>query len=278
MRCVSFWSLELVKKLSAAQIAEIGKNLGENVRICQTKDGNIDPSNRETLNSNLLWQKGQFEELGLESPYDQIGRLENKMLLQEVSYSDIAQYLGELHNRFYDELNRQLCFLVPREQAKLFSTPQIFGAEVAERFQSAATDIEEAAKCLALQRGTASVFHLMRVMEVGLKAVAAALGIPYAPSWESYLRQIQSEIDKPWKRKSKKWKEAERFFRDVLANLHAVKVAWRNPTMHIVNHYTPETAREVFDAVKGFMRHLATTLTEEQPKKRGRKPATASAP
>jgi hypothetical protein len=53
----------------------------------------------------------------------------------------------------------------------------------------------------------------------------------------------------------------------VLAHLHAVKVAWRNPTMHIVNQYTPEQAEEVFNAVRGFMRHLASKLELTDPKK-----------
>jgi hypothetical protein len=31
--------------------------------------------------------------------------------------------------------------------------------------------------------------------------------------------------------------------------------------MHIVNTYSPDMAEEVFNAVKGFMRHLSTKLT-----------------
>jgi hypothetical protein len=31
------------------------------------------------------------------------------------------------------------------------------------------------------------------MMECGLKGLARLLGIPYAPSWESYLRQIQAK-------------------------------------------------------------------------------------
>jgi hypothetical protein len=39
--------------------------------------------------------------------------------------------------------------------------------------------------------------------------------------------------------------------------------------MHIVRHYTPDMAEDVFNAVKGFMRHLATRLTEpHRPNKR----------
>ena len=46
----------------------------------------------------------------------------------------------------------------------------------------------------------------------------------------------------------------------VHANLYHVKQAWRNDTMHPKATYTEEEAREVFDAMKAFMRHLATML------------------
>ena len=49
--------------------------------------------------------------------------------------------------------------------------------DVFNAFPSANNDILEASNCLALERGTATVMHLMRVAEVGLKALASALGV-----------------------------------------------------------------------------------------------------
>jgi hypothetical protein len=40
-----------------------------------------------------------------------------------------------------------------------------------------AEDISEAAQCLALNRPTACVFHLMRVMETGVQILGNRLGI-----------------------------------------------------------------------------------------------------
>jgi len=65
-----------------------------------------------------------------------------------------------------------------------------------------------------------------------------------------------------WRQRGVRWKRDEPFLREVLGHLQAVKVAWRNPTMHIVNVYTLEQAEEIFNAVRGFMRHLATRLSE----------------
>jgi hypothetical protein len=105
----------------------------------------------------------------------------------------------------------------------------------------------------------------MRVMEVGLKGLARGLDIPYAPSWESYLRQIETKITEQHSKKKRIWKRNEPFYRDTAGDLQMVKIAWRNPTMHIVKSYTPEEAEDVFRAVRSFMQRLATRFTQKGP-------------
>jgi hypothetical protein len=142
----------------------------------------------------------------------------------------------------------------------------LFGQDVHDRFPSALDDIEGAGKCLALGEGTAGVLHCMRVMEVGLRALAGSLGIPYAPSWESYLSQISARIGAKHKTKGVKWKRDEKFYRNVSGDLLTVKQAWRNPTMHVGRKYSVEEADEVFKAVRTFMKQLGTKLCEPQVK------------
>lgn len=178
------------------------------------------------------------------------------------SYAQLGQALKELELRIADEMDARIYFALRPHQAKYYIAKHAFGEDVAAAFPSAVVNIEEAGKCLALDRATACVFHLMRVMESGLKAASKALGIPYAPSWESHLKQIDAQVQAKYKRKGVKWKRDEPFFRDVSAHLHSVKAAWRNPTMHVVRDYTPEQAEEIFNAVRAFMRHLSTRLSE----------------
>jgi hypothetical protein len=80
------------------------------------------------------------------------------------------------------ELSSMIFLRIANEHVNLYREKQLFGAKVAEVFPAAISDIEEAGKCLALGRATAGVFHLMRIMELGLKVLARPLGIPYAPS------------------------------------------------------------------------------------------------
>ncbi len=179
------------------------------------------------------------------------------------SVVDFRDLTRELISRIEDEISQVSFLSLDVAETGRWLERKPFGEDVYERFPSAIIDLEEASKCLALERSTAAVFHLMRVMEVALKATAKSLGVPYTPSWESQLKEIQSRIDQKWKKKGIRWKRDEPFFREVLGHLQAVKVAWRNPTMHIENQYTLDQAEDIFNAVRGFMRYLSTRLSEK---------------
>src|SRR5579859_3823509 len=61
-------------------------------------------------------------------------------------------------------------------RAKYYCDTKLFGEEVDNRLPAVATDISEAGKCFATARWTAAVFHLMRVMEVGVQELATKIG------------------------------------------------------------------------------------------------------
>jgi hypothetical protein len=183
----------------------------------------------------------------------------------------IAINVRELKTRLKDELNEREFLYVPPAKVKFYKDPTLFGKDVNDRFPMAIDDIEDAGKCLALGQGTACVLHTMRVIEVGLKALGNALNIPYAPSWESYLNQISSNIAKKHTNKTAKWKRDEKFYRDLSGDLLIVKQAWRNPTMHIGRKYSAEEADQIFSAAKNFMVRLAEHFSENEMEKLLRK-------
>jgi hypothetical protein len=109
----------------------------------------------------------------------------------------------------------------------------------------------------------------MRVVEVGLRALGASLNDARLepsrnPSWDSILKKCDEEISRRLAERSQEWREDDAFFSSATANLRAVKDAWRNPTMHVEQHYGEETALDVWNAVRGFMRHLATKLRDKE--------------
>jgi hypothetical protein len=174
----------------------------------------------------------------------------------------IKDELESLHNIIEGELRSILFLQIRPDFARYYNEPRLFGPDVADRFPSAIQDIEEGGKALACGLGTATVFHMMRTMEAGLKALGRSLQIPYAPSWESYLKQIESKISAKHKTKGVRWKKDEPYFKEILGDLQAIKIAWRNPTMHIVRQYSQDEAEDIFRAVRRFMIRLAERHSE----------------
>ncbi len=143
-----------------------------------------------------------------------------------------------------------------------FGGSQLFGIEVFNSFPSANDDIAEAGNCLALERPTACVMHLMRVCEAGLKALAKALSIGERNDWGSYIRDINTELDKRAKTAGARSNQ-EQFYSEASASFDRLKRAWRNPAMHVDRSYTQQRAEEIFLAVKSFMVYLASHLSEQ---------------
>ena len=175
--------------------------------------------------------------------------------------------LKELRTRLKDELEATEFYYIHPIRLRFYKEPMLMGKDVNDRFPKAIDDIEDAGKCIALGQGTASVMHTMRIMECGLKALANALGIPYAPSWEAYLKQISDKIGEKHKNKTAKWRRDEKFYRDLSGDLLTVKQAWRNPTMHVDRKYSVEEAEQIFTAAKHFMERLAKHFTDREMEK-----------
>lgn len=187
---------------------------------------------------------------------------------KEITKERFITNMNGIEERICQELHDLWFFRMPDENVGFYEgSRERFGQKVIDAFPNAMYDIEEAGKCFALGRSTATVFHLMRVMEIGLFALGKSLNDPnWDPhnnrSWHSILHKCDKEIAKKKEDRAQEWKEDEEFYMSVTANIHAVKNAWRNPTMHVGKKYTNEEAADIFNAVRTFMRHLATKLQE----------------
>jgi hypothetical protein len=168
----------------------------------------------------------------------------------------------ELRHRINDDSRAVFFLLLSHASHGQYTKANLFGEDVFNKFPSVTWDIAEAGKCLALDRGTACVFHLNRIVEVGLASLAKRLRIMPQTNWGAYLRQIDDNI-KLKKARPIWFSRNEEFFKLAAIRIGAVKDVWRNPTTHHIERtYTPEQAKEIFDAIGQLMRHLATKLRE----------------
>jgi len=166
------------------------------------------------------------------------------------------------------------------DRAEYLDNNKLLGDDVHSAFPSAAPDLKEAGNCLAVECNTAAVFHLMRVVEWGLRALAASLGVrkiratkkpgnkkytplPYA-EWEKILDGLQDAVDakmQKLKRGTAKQKFQE-FYYPALQDIRGLRDAWRNHVMHTRAEYTREDAIAVLAHVKRLMQGLAIRVSE----------------
>ena len=198
-----------------------------------------------------------------------IQRLRADLQTAKLTYGGLEEAYNALHVRVRDELGLTKFLAVSRERQKYYQPPEpIFGPDVASKFPSAAFEIDEACKCLALDRSTAAVFHLMRVMEVGIRAMARSLAIPdplkpAERNWGAILKVVESGIQTKWPNAAARMHGDGALFEALHASLDAVKNPWRNATMHVENKYTDDEAEHILIAVKGFMKKLASRMDED---------------
>jgi hypothetical protein len=202
--------------------------------------------------------------LGLTSTLAQIDRVEEMFdANRNYTYPQISTAILEVSSRLRDELEARKIYMVSAERNAYLAGTQ-FAPSVGERFPDAIEDMDEAARCFAFERPTACIFHLMRVTEHGVKAIADLLEIKdHAPTWEPIIRKIDDELKTPYK--DRKYKGDQDLLANMSTHLHAVKVAWRNKTMHIEKVNTMPQAKKVYDATCGLMDYLATGLPQKKP-------------
>jgi hypothetical protein len=178
------------------------------------------------------------------------------------NWNVLVEHAEDLNRRLADELLGRVFFQI--SEAARYETPLSGWEDVVVRFPDVQADVEESGRCFAVARYTASIFHLMRVLEGGLDGIAKILnpGDDWYSSWEAYLRKLneawRARYDDPKNPNHRKW---SRFFSEVERHLYAIKIAVRNPTMHRLERtYTEESAEEIYSEVRSLMRHLAVEL------------------
>lgn len=172
--------------------------------------------------------------------------------------------IGELIGSIQQTYLKKLFLFVP-DTDKPYFEKNSFSDQACASFETAVFEMEEAGKCFALDRHTACVFHLMRVLEIGLSSLCSAVGFsPKNENWHSILRDLPAEIQKTCNPNcgNPKWKEDEHFYSELVVEFRHFRTAWRNYVMHAHEKYTRDEAAVVFSHVTSFMDHSAIRLTD----------------
>lgn len=183
----------------------------------------------------------------------------------EWSAKDIADALKGLRWKIEQELRDRFFIYLDQKEAELFAAKSPLGEEVAIAFPSIEFDSREAAQSYAVGRHTACIFHCMRVLEGGLRALAADVGKTFdRQQWHNIIEEIESEVRTIAKTPPKTAARDDRvkWLSEAAKEFFYFKDGWRNYVAHGRSRYDGPQALSTLEHVRTFMRHLATRLTD----------------
>ena len=264
--------ISLLEIMKHARVSELVKHL-RHFSTCANYSKADDPKH---ANTQLVYMDADLEELGmLCAELDlQVSVLHIREARQHVveikdtspsSLAGVASILSAaVCGNIEKELSLKRFFLLPSERVRSYDEPT-FGTDADNSFPSSSFDTSEACKCFALRRSTACVFHLMRVLEIGLGVFAGRFGVPSDhTNWHNIIEGIEKAVRGMGSDPSRPadWKDQQEFFSQAASAFMFIKDAWRNYTAHARGKYTEEEAETILINVRGFMQKLATRLHE----------------
>jgi hypothetical protein len=218
--------------------------------------------------------------LGLKVTLDQIGG----MMREFVEYDPKCASLENGHLRIRDGAlsSERLCYhlesvysvlkselgsisirAIPREKDRYLDPKWLTESKIYLNFPSAWQEFQHAGRCYAYSENTACAFHLQRALEWGLKSLAVDLEKRFDRNcWERHLEDIEKALVEKYGSAAQRTKE-QRFYSDAATQFGNMKVAWRNPTMHIQAKYDEDEAAYLLTTIEKFMTHLADNNLRE---------------
>ncbi len=246
----------------------------------QSPDGKLGEESRKYVVDLLREIEELCKDIGLETANNQLAQINSHLAWSsDVDLSSISADLRNAYDALMINFWKQNFIRVASDSVKYVNSDCLFGEPVKTAFPSAADDIREAGNCIAVECGTAAVFHLMRAVEWGLRSLCHNLGVlrilkkktgkpKYVPiawvEWDKMLDAVHDRVDtKILAMASGKRKQgAQECYYPLLRDVRGFKEAFRNHVMHTRAEYTPEDAKAVLDHVQRFMTLLATRVKE----------------
>lgn len=215
--------------------------------------------------------------LGFKRTLSQIGHLrdhleETRQQIDTWSDEALQHEVKFLRRAFRDDLEEQPIFLPNIQRSVWFRHENPFGDKVYEAFPRIRQDITAAGSCFATDNPTATVFHLMRVVEQSFRILARKLRVKGLKSDLDYedFKLIYGALNDKLKqlRNSKRGKRREReisFYADMADRCQFFKEMWRDNVMHSRQNYDDNEAASILGRVRELIQRLAERVSDANP-------------
>jgi hypothetical protein len=171
-RLFSYW--ELMEELGLGELIKAHHTL---LIIGVAHSGDQKPlplGLRMEIHNCLSVLDNECRRLGLIVPVQYVENARKLLADQNVGMklSLLSRHLNMVVDAIEIELRGRLTFAINVRHTDFYTGRKLFDAKVFSDFPSASFDFDEAGKSFALGRYTACVFHLMRVLEIGINGLA----------------------------------------------------------------------------------------------------------
>jgi hypothetical protein len=208
--------------------------------------------------------------LGLQLSIQRTLDFRNRLDSGVCNVSIVMADMQGLYKSIHMELDKTKYIYVSPNKADYFNNLNLCGFDFKKSFPLTSAEIVEAGNCFSADLHTAAVFHLMRGVNVSLRALARSLGVNKVGDRElEYCTdgKILGAINEPIESKLKAlngpgphddiWDKNNSFYKWIKTDLEYFKDVIRDPVAHARKGYTEKGAEDIFDHVRGFMKRLA---------------------
>lgn len=286
-------------------------------------DALLSQSEKKTVLSQIDCIRKHLTSLEVHDAVSVCDEFKTKLNHDKINLGECRGYLLSLRRMLTDAMEKRVFMYVPLKVSKFaqsyqgpmtqyssalfagssgvhesnpFSTKP-FGNKVFAVFPDARFDAEQVALCMVAGASTAAIFHMMRVVEAGIRVLGKDLGLSkiketHKPilggkltkpkvkvvpiencTWERIHNQIRAKIDSRLAklRQGPVKDRKQSFYSSILHDFHGFKDAWRNHVMHTRGQYNEDQAVGLLSHVDRFIQALASTQpTPPQPPPRVR--------
>jgi len=196
---------------------------------------------------------------------------EHESYLVHLTTDRLAYDLERLQRGIRLELQRRYFVYVAPPNDQFLEKKALFGPAVYEKFPSARADIKDAGNALAVELYTACVFHLMRVSEHGLRALARKLRATITHKgkqcpiefgdWDKVITAVKGKVATARQLSPGPKRQAKlEAYSNAADHCEYMKDIWRNNTSHTRKPYNEAETIGVLERVRDFMQFLGKSL------------------
>jgi hypothetical protein len=183
----------------------------------------------------------------------------------------LATELVALWDAIEDDIQYERFFHYRRDKTRPLLAMRGEWAPTLSAFKSAEKDIEEGVDCYGLEHNTACVFHMMRIAERGLRALARERQVTLPRNkplewgtWQDILNEVEKSVRVlgPTMAAGPAKDVALAFYNGAIAHYHGFKDMYRNDVSHVRREYGEADALRAINQVRDFMNGLSSKIGE----------------